>query len=119
MRKPLRIAVTGGRDFAFRNAVFAALDRVHRERGVSCIIHGGATGADAWASAWAEFNGVMAVMFPADWQTHGRSAGPIRNQQMLDHGNPDALVAFPGGDGTADMVRRATGRIPIWHPVQP
>jgi ABC-type sugar transport system substrate-binding protein len=26
---------------------------------------------------------------------------------MLDEGKPDIVVAFPGGTGTADMVRRA------------
>jgi hypothetical protein len=31
----------------------------------------------------------------------------MRNQAMLDYGKPDLVVAFPGGKGTADMVRRA------------
>ena len=39
--------------------------------------------------------------------TPGRSAGPIRNQAMLDEGRPDLVVAFPGHHGTADIVRRA------------
>lgn len=39
--------------------------------------------------------------------TNGKAAGPIRNQRMLDEGKPDLVVAFPGGRGTADMVRRA------------
>ena len=43
---------------------------------------------------------------PADWTKHGKAAGPIRNQKMLDE-CPDLVVAFPGGKGTADMVRRA------------
>jgi hypothetical protein len=43
----------------------------------------------------------------ADWNTHGRAAGPIRNQRMLDEVKPELVVAFPGGRGTADMVRRA------------
>ena len=38
---------------------------------------------------------------------NGRKAGPIRNQQMLDEGRPSLVVAFPGGRGMADMVRRA------------
>jgi hypothetical protein len=46
----------------------------------------------------------VAVM--ADWSI-GRKAGPIRNQRMLDEHAPDLVVAFPGGRGTADMVRRA------------
>jgi hypothetical protein len=34
-------------------------------------------------------------------------AGPLRNYQMLEEGKPDLVVAFPGGGGTKDMVRRA------------
>ena len=29
-----------------------------------------------------------------DWATHGRAAGPIRNQAMLQEGKPDVVVAF-------------------------
>ena len=49
----------------------------------------------------------MIELFPADWKVRGRAAGHIRNQQMLDEGRPHLVVAFPGGRGTADMVRRA------------
>lgn len=43
-----------------------------------------------------------------------RSAGPKRNQRMLDKGKPDLVLAFPGGDGTADMVRKAkSAGVPI------
>jgi hypothetical protein len=42
----------------------------------------------------------------AEWKKYGPAAGPIRNQRMLDWG-PDLVVAFSGGKGTADMVRRA------------
>jgi hypothetical protein len=44
---------------------------------------------------------------PADWKAHGRAAGPIRNQRMIDEHRPELVVAAPGGRGTADMVRRA------------
>lgn len=40
-------------------------------------------------------------------QKYGKSAGPIRNQTMLDDGKPDLVLAFPGGRGTADMVAKA------------
>jgi UDP-N-acetylmuramoylalanine-D-glutamate ligase len=42
-------------------------------------------------------------IYPAKWDLHGKSAGPIRNQQMLDTG-VDLVIAFPGGKGTAHMV---------------
>jgi hypothetical protein len=46
------------------------------------------------------------VEMKPDWKRHGPAAGPMRNQRMLDWG-PDLVVAFAGGKGTADMVRRA------------
>ena len=46
----------------------------------------------------------------------GLSAGPARNQRMLDEGKPDAGIAFPGGPGTADMTRRLKeAGIPVWE----
>lgn len=71
------------------------------------IIHGDARGADTLADAWAQRHKVAVVSFPANWEKDGRSAGNKRNQQMLDVGRPDLVVAFPGGAGTADMVKRA------------
>ncbi len=44
---------------------------------------------------------------PAEWSKYGRRAGPIRNKQMLDVGKPHLVVAFPGGAGTANMVKQA------------
>lgn len=71
------------------------------------IIHGGAKGADLWADYWAVHNFCPVHEFKADWDKHGKSAGPIRNQQMLDEGKPDLVIAFPGGRGTEDMKARA------------
>ena len=44
--------------------------------------------------------GIEIARFPADWNMHGRAAGPIRNQQMLDEGKPELVVSFLGGRGT-------------------
>ena len=96
--------------------ISAALSRVDRKHGIATVIHGGARGADTVAARWAEAHSLEVVKFPADWQRHGRAAGGIRNQQMLDEGHPDAVVAFPGGVGTADMVRRAKAAgLPVWE----
>lgn len=48
------------------------------------VIHGGARGADTMVGNWAEAKGWPVKSFPADWTLHGRSAGPKRNQRMLD-----------------------------------
>lgn len=68
------------------------------------IIEGDAKGADRAASDWAVCNYSKHEVYPADWQRHGKAAGPIRNRQMLNEGKPDLVVAFPGGAGTAHMV---------------
>jgi hypothetical protein len=71
------------------------------------VIAGGASGADTLAEEWAKAQAIPCNVYHADWAKHVRAAGPMRNQQMLDEGRPTLVVAFPGGRGTADMVRRA------------
>ena len=110
----MRVLVCGGRDFNDLGAVWSQLDTLHnlpRHLGgtgpITRIIQGGAGGADRLASQWASSNAVRQLEYPADWGKHGKAAGPIRNQQMIDEGKPDLVVAFPGGRGTADMMARA------------
>ena len=43
----------------------------------------------------------------AQWTKYGKSAGPIRNAEMLRFGKPQLVVAFPGGDGTENMIGQA------------
>ena len=71
------------------------------------MITGGAKGADWLGHYWAIKRGIPYKVFPADWMTYGKAAGPIRNQQMLDDGKPDVVIAFPGASDTADMINRA------------
>jgi len=108
----MRILVCGGRQYRDKARVWAVLDEICNPGGdplppAVTIIHGGAWGADHWADSWAVHNWTNIEEYPADWGKHGRAAGPIRNQRMLEEGKPDLVVAFPGGRGTADMVRRA------------
>lgn len=115
----MRILVCGGRNYARPLQVYRALDLLHEKRGITCIIAGGARGADHDAGMWADMRKVPCEVYKADWEQHGKAAGPIRNQQMLDEGKPDAVVAFPGGTGTADMVRRAeVARLKVWKPIK-
>jgi hypothetical protein len=71
------------------------------------IIQGGARGADSCAADWAVVNWTGFEEYQADWIKHGKAAGHIRNKQMLEEGKPDLVIAFPGGRGTAHMVRIA------------
>lgn len=101
----MRVLVCGGRDYSDVSELYSVMDALPRDGLV--IINGGARGADRIAHNWAQDRGVETIVFPADWKRYGRSAGPLRNQRMLDEGKPDCVMAFRGGRGTADMVRRA------------
>lgn len=113
----MKILVCGGRNFSDREALFSALDAVHDKRHVQMLIHGAARGADSLAGEWADERGVLSASVKALWEKHGRkAAGPIRNRGMLLL-EPDGVVAFPGGSGTADMVAAAREvGVPVWIP---
>lgn len=100
-----RVLVCGGR--GFDDAALVERTLCDLRPAPSVIIEGGARGADKLARLWAQHYGADVETCPADWGAHGKAAGPIRNQRMLDEGKPDLVIAFPGGRGTADMVRRA------------
>jgi predicted Rossmann-fold nucleotide-binding protein len=103
----LRVLVCGGRMYMDRDRIFDCLGQLHQERGIEVILHGGASGADLLSVAWADRNGLQAIGFPANWSKDGKSASIKRNQKMLEEGRPHVLVAFPGGQGTAEMIRFA------------
>ncbi|MEE9569496.1 MAG: SLOG family protein [Candidatus Binatia bacterium] len=99
--------ICGGRDFTDTDMFDAAMSDLIRLRGMpASIVQGGAGGADALACMWAQKHSVNLMTEKARWRELGRSAGVIRNQMMLDKCKPKLIIAFPGGRGTADMVRR-------------
>jgi hypothetical protein len=102
-----RYLVCGGRDFKSYEAVKRALDALilHPEHAV--VIHGDYRGADKLADKWAIERGVPVERYPAKWDQQGHAAGPIRNAQMIAEGQPDVVIAFPGHDGTDNMIAQA------------
>lgn len=78
------------------------------------VIAGAAKGVDTAAIDFAIVNYCPFKEYPADWDKYGRSAGPIRNKQMLDFGKPDLVIAFPGGKGTEMMIKLAKDKgVPV------
>lgn len=106
-KKAVTLLVCGGRDYADNQALNSFLNELAKGQPIAQLIHGAASGADSLASQWAKAKGIPVKPFPADWKTHGKSAGYRRNEQMLQEGRPDLVVAFPGGMGTAHMLKIA------------
>lgn len=107
------VLITGGREYRNQREMFSVLDRLHKERGFTFLMHGDAKGADQMSHRWAKKNGVQPVAMEALWDFYGKSDGIRRNGRMLIFKVPDVVVAFDGGRGTANMMRRAHEYDPI------
>lgn len=97
---------------ATRRAIAERLAQLPRD---TTVIHGAALGVDMWADAIAWEMRLKTFICPADWEQHGRSAGILRNNDMLDL-EPDIVLAFWDGKsrGTKHTVEEARRRgIPV------
>lgn len=110
----MKVLVCGGRDFSDAAWLSVVLIEANKMRKINTIVHGAARGADSIAGAWAQLNSITEEQYPADWKRDGKAAGPIRNIKMLAESKPDLVIAFPGGKGTAHMVKIAREKsIPV------
>lgn len=120
-----RVMVTGSRDWNKPEAITKALDlmlqamheanakrEAEKEPYTFTLVHGACpTGADKIADTWAVEKGLHVERHPAQWQKHGKAAGPIRNQEMVDS-MPLVVLGFPQGKsrgtrGCLDMAEKA------------
>lgn len=118
---PFTILVCGGRDYMNIEKVFEALDRTAAAVRIlqptrrPFWVFGGAHGADELARKWAVSRLEAHAVIPAEWVRFDKAAGSRRNQQMLDWFTVEIVTAFPGGNGTADMVNRAVAAdVTVW-----
>jgi hypothetical protein len=120
---PLRVIVTGGRQFKDDALIFTVLQALPAD---ALIVHGGALGADQRVANMAHRLGFLDEPHRAYWKRcapdcpkgHQRTnkqgswycptAGLRRNSLMADLG-ADVCIAFPGGSGTQDMRTKAHG----------
>lgn len=108
----MKLAIVGSRNFTDYKRFSQIIDKVKTQ--VTLIVSGGARGADTLAERYAKEKAIPYLIFPADWDKHGKKAGMLRNQDIVD--NADGMVAFlaPESRGTKDSIKRAERKgIPI------
>ena len=105
----MRILVSGSRDWPYPEIVWRALAVFAVSNRSVTVVEGGARGADQHAFDWAQGMGNAASeRHPADWARHGKAAGFIRNQEMVDLGADVCLVfRYNGSRGATDLLNRA------------
>jgi len=114
----MRLIIAGDRKYSNRSKLYNEVDKfilslVKDETEEIELIGGGAKGADELGEEYAiEFEFDYRT-FKADWDAHGKAAGPIRNREMAEYTSqaPDkicACIVFDGGGpGSANMIKTA------------
>ena len=146
-QQPFRLIIAGGRKFDDYDRLKLEVERRLSDAGIAIspdslqVVSGMATGADSLGLRWGEEVGVPVAKYPAAWndisgrkpheigtnrygKPYWKNAGYARNRQMAE--NADAVIVFPGGNGTEHMARTARELgLPVWdarelsEPMQP
>ena len=98
----VRIIVCGSRTFNDKALFDTKMDEIlHSYLPDIEIISGRARGADTFGEQYAKTHNIPLVMFPAQWNIYGKSAGYRRNAQMLDYAKQGTPVVIAFWDGTS------------------
>ena len=102
------VMITGSRSWTDEATIRAVLRGLPAN---TTILHGGYhRGADEIADRVARELGFAVEVMPADWQKHGRAAGPIRNAAMAQR-CASAIAFWDGASrGTASAIAEVRKR---------
>ena len=111
----MKVLICGSRNFSDKQLIRSVIMQLPKD---TVIIQGGARGADHMAKLYALERGMIVEEYLPNWDELGKKAGPLRNQEMIDKGHPDKVIAFfydmENSKGTWDMIRRSEkANIPI------
>jgi hypothetical protein len=101
----MKIAIIGGRDFDDYQLMIQTLTPYTEM--VTCVVSGGAKGADSLGEKWAIENNKETLIHIPDWKSYGKSAGFIRNKDIIN--DADIIFAFWDGKskGTNNSIQIA------------
>lgn len=99
------LLVTGSRDIIDTRFVIKCLDDIRKQHYVEKIIHGGAKGVDSSVNFYCVLNGIECEAYKPDWFKHGKSAGPIRNKEMVDKCDKGIAIWDGESKGTKNCIK--------------
>lgn len=86
------VAIVGSRGFTDYSFLHKRIRKIMRLYHISCIVSGGANGADSLAERFAQEHGISLKVFKPDWDQFGKRAGILRNIEIVKAS--DVVVAF-------------------------
>lgn len=109
-----KVIIAGSRTFDNMPLLIEKMDYLLENKKEVEVVCGCAKGADELGYRYALLRGYSIKEFPADWDRFGKSAGYIRNAEMVDYA--DAAVVFWNGEsrGSKHMIDLAKEKnIPV------
>ncbi len=105
----MRVGVIGTRYFKNYEILKNTLDNLE----ISCIVSGGAKGADTLAELYAKNNNIDTIIHKPDWSV-GKRGAAIRNAKIVE--DSDIIVAFWDGTSagtkmTMDMAKKSNKKV--------
>ena len=110
----MKLIIAGSRHFSLNTEFINGIIRIHNlDLIVDTYVSGTANGVDSIGEEYAlEMQGlcgehaISIKRFPADWDTHGKKAGHLRNAEMAEYA--DALLLIWDGEskGSANMKKQ-------------
>jgi hypothetical protein len=102
----MKVIIAGSRHMPFSS--FPLIGQAVEKSGynITEVVCGMARGADQFGAKWAYENKIPVKKFPANWDEHGKAAGPIRNAEMAMYADAAIIFIWDGSRGSADMDRK-------------
>lgn len=98
----MKVVIAGSRNINSYEQVLLAINNSGFH--ITEVVSGRARGVDSLGEHYAKEHSLTCSYFAADWNTHGKRAGPIRNAEMARYADAAVIVWDGQSTGSANMI---------------
>ena len=109
----MKVIIAGSRDIKDYKLVVDTIKSSGYD--ITEVVSGCATGVDGLGEQWARANNIPVKEMPADWNRHGKSAGPQRNKAMAEYADAAVIIWDGQSRGTRNMIENMIRRKKPYH----